>query len=118
MIPSVSAAIVLATAAANADVPALIVNPTAESRAALVQTVRAALNGARVTLADEALTRESTLVIERTVRRDAAGRRVQGRELGLPERFRLVKSGGSCVLVHERTGRRSVLDHTQCVEVR
>jgi hypothetical protein len=118
MISALSAALLMATAAQDAEVPALIVNPTAESRAALLQAVRSALNGASVTLADEALTGESTLAIERTVRRDAAGRRVQGRELGLPERFRLVKSGGSCVLVHERTGRRSVLDHTQCVEVR
>lgn len=118
MIPSLWAALVLAAAAPDADPPALIVNPTAESRAALVQAVRAALNGAPVTLADEALTRESTLVIERAVRRDAAGRRVQGRELGLPERFHLVKSGASCVLVQERSGRRLVLEHTHCVEVR
>ncbi len=108
-----AAALLSATAQ---DRPALIVNPTAETRAALLQAVRSALGGAQVTLGDDALTRESVLIIERTARRDAAGRRLQGRELGTPERFQLVKSGSSCVLIHERTGRRIPLDRTECVE--
>jgi hypothetical protein len=116
MIASVWAAALLATTAP--DRPALIVNPTAEGRAALLEAVRSALGGAPVTLADDALTRESILVIERKARRDAGGRRVQGRELGKPERFRLVRSGSSCVLIHERTGRRIPLERTECVEVR
>jgi hypothetical protein len=118
MIAALCAAFLLATPAQDADVPALIVNPTPESRAALSQAVSSALNRRSVTLADDALTRESTLVIERAVRRDASGLRVQGREPGLPERFRLVKSGGSCVLVHERTGQRFPLGHTRCIEAR
>jgi hypothetical protein len=69
-----------------------------------------------VRLADDALTAESTLVIERASHRDARGLPIQGRELGLPERFHLVKSGGACVLVHERTGRRFPLERTECVE--
>jgi hypothetical protein len=116
MIAAISTALLMATPAQGAEVPALRVNPTVESLTALVQAVRSALDGASVTLADDALTRESTLLIERVVRRDADGRRIQGRELGMPERFRLVKSGASCVLVHERTGRRFALEHTECIE--
>jgi len=75
------------------------------------------LNGVAVTLADDALLRESTLVLERARHRDASGLPVQGRELGMPERFRLVKSGTECVLVHEGTGRRFTLRETTCAPV-
>jgi hypothetical protein len=110
-----AAAVLFATAR---DRPALVVSASAESRAALLAAVRSALGGAQVTLADDALSRESVLTIERTARRDAAGRRIQGREMGAPERFRLVKSGPACVLIQERTGRRFPLEHTECVETR
>ena len=109
------AALVMASALPAADVPARIVDPTPQSRAALAEAVRSALNGAPVTLADEALTAASTLLIERAVRRDARGLRIQGRELTPPEQFHLVQSAGACVLVHERTGRRFPLRDTRCV---
>ncbi len=116
MIPSLCAALLMASAPA-ADVPARIVDPTPQSRAALLSAVRSALNGATVALADEALTAESALLIERAVRRDPRGLRIQGREVLRPERFHLVKSGGDCVLVHERTGRRFPLRDTRCAAV-
>ena len=96
------------------DVPAVIVHPTPESRAALAEAVSIALNGAKVTLADFALTGSSELLIERMIRRDAEGRPVQGRVTEHPERFKLVKSGADCVLIHEGTGRRYRLVDTEC----
>ncbi len=97
------------------DVPAVIVRPTAQSRAALAQAVSLCLNGARVTLADFAMTNSSELVIERVPRRDPEGRLLDGRGTGeKPERFELVKSGADCVLVHEQSGRRVRLDDTDC----
>ena len=105
------------TLRAEADAPAVIVNPTAESRAELVRAVGAALDGARVTVADDALTHESVLLIERAKRLDPNGLLANGRELGMPERFRLVKSGGQCVLVHERSGKRFALAATACAPI-
>jgi hypothetical protein len=102
------------TLRAEADAPAVIIHPTADSRAALLRAVVTALDGAQVTLADDALTHESILLIERARRLDPSGLLANGRELGMPERFRLVKSGGQCVLVHERSGRRAVLAATEC----
>ena len=96
------------------DVPAVIVHPTAESRAALAEAVSIALNGAKVTLADFALTGSSELMIERMIRRDPEGLPVQGRVTERPERFKLVKSGADCVLIHEGTGRRYRLVDTEC----
>jgi hypothetical protein len=96
------------------DLPAVIVNPTAHSRAALSRAVSASLGGAPVTLADDALTAQSDLVVERARARDARGLPANGRELAAPERFRLVKSGGDCVLVRERGGERVTLPATDC----
>jgi hypothetical protein len=96
------------------DVPAVLTHPTAESRAELLRVVRRALDGAPVTLADDALTGDGTLIIERAPHRDAEGRPLAGRETERPEHFRLVRDGSRCVLVQERTGRRFALGSATC----
>jgi len=103
-----------ATASAGRDVPALVTRPTAESRAELLRVVRRAMKGAPVTIADDALTREDTLIIERARPRGADGVPLSGRETGRPEHFRLMKNGSRCVLVHERTGKRFRLKSATC----
>ncbi len=110
MLPSASCR----TVRPRADVPAVIVDPTPGSRAALAQAVGAALGGARVTLAEDALTRTSTLLVERARPRDPSGLPANGRQLGAPERFHLVQDGAECVLVHERSGERFALAGTTC----
>ncbi len=92
---------------------AVIVNPTAASRAALASAVNAAL-GVQVTLAADALTQRSILTIERTPLRDASGRRIEVAERSPPETFRLIKRGGRCVLIHERTQQETILEATTC----
>ena len=52
--------------------------------------------------------------LERARQSDPSGLPAQGRERGMPERFRLVKSGADCVLIHERTGQRFTLRDTTC----
>lgn len=99
---------------AASDVPARLTHPTARSHAELLSVVNGALHRETVTIADDALTRESALVIERAPARDALGRPLSGRELGRPERFRLVKHGAACILVHESTGRRYRLAQATC----
>jgi hypothetical protein len=96
----------------SAGAPAVIVDPTAESRAALAAAVGAALGGAPVTLAVDALTRSSTLTVERATPPGASA--AGGRDLGAPERFELVKQGDRCILVHAATGRTFVLARTAC----
>jgi hypothetical protein len=95
--------------------PATLVSPTAQSRAELVRVVSDALHGAPVTLADDALTHDSDLIVEHARPRDAAGLPLNGRELGKPEHFRLVKHGSDCILIHERTGKRWTLSSATCM---
>lgn len=113
---TVAGVLALASCHARApqDVPAVIANPSPESRAELRRVLSEALGGAPVTVADDALVQETTLVVERARARDPEGRPLDGREKGRPEHFRLVKSGESCYLVQESTGRRFPLSGVTC----
>ena len=102
------------TLSPQSDLPAVITNPTAESRAELLRAVREATNGVSVTIAEDALTRDSTLILERAQPRDERGLPLDGRATDKPEQFRLVRRGPRCELVHERTGRRWILTSTNC----
>lgn len=99
------------------DRSALLVAPSAATRAELARALSAALNGASIRLADDALTSDSALIVTRMQRRDAAGRPILGRSSERPERFDLVKRADECILIHERTGRRWILHSAHCVTV-
>jgi len=98
------------------DVPAVIVNPTPQSRAELSLAVQRALHSDPIPLSDDALTQSSLLPIDRMPRRDSHGRLLNGLEIGRkPEVFRLVKSGNSCVLIHDDVDHlRQALPATRC----
>lgn len=102
------------TSMAQPDTPAVIVDADAASHADLVSVVSSALNVADLTLADDALTRESTLLIERKPAHDPTGRRLNGRELDRPEQFLLVRTTTGCVLIHQNTGLRHPLPKVKC----
>jgi hypothetical protein len=94
--------------------PAVIVHASAASRADLERAVSQAFGGVPVRLADDALTRDSLLIIGRARARDERGIPLNGRELEHSRHFRLVRRGSHCVLLHLETGKSSVLTHTQC----
>jgi hypothetical protein len=96
--------------------PAVIARSTQASRSELSRVVTAAFNGLTVTIADDALTRDSVLTIERREPRDAQGRPVGGRILEKPEQFRLVLRGSECDLVRQSDQRRWRLTETVCAQ--
>jgi hypothetical protein len=96
------------------DLPAVIDSPTPAGRAELVNVISKALNGPEVTLADDALTNSSTLIIERKQLRDIRGRIDSGRVMEAPEIFDLVINGSSCVLIHRQDESRYDLKETVC----
>jgi hypothetical protein len=97
--------------------PAVIPAPTEQSRAELRSVVSTAFNGQAVTLADDALTRDSVLTIERRTPPGPQGRAATGRTLDAPEQFNLVLRGARCVLVHAADGREWELREARCVPV-
>jgi hypothetical protein len=99
---------------AQPGVAAVISPPTAASRADLERAVSQAFGGAPVRIADDALTRDSLLMVGRAQARDVRGLPLNGRELGHPQHFRLLRRGRRCVLLHVETGRSRVLKHTTC----
>jgi antitoxin (DNA-binding transcriptional repressor) of toxin-antitoxin stability system len=109
--------LVVSARAEPANIPAVIVDPSAESRSELSRVVREALHGVPVTLADDALTTTNLLAIEHASPRDSAARRLNGRELSRPETFELFKRESHCVLVRSKTGHAWTLHHTRCAAV-
>jgi hypothetical protein len=99
---------------AGEETSAVLTQPSSQAHAEIVRIVSTALNVPTVTIAADALTRDSLLVIERTPARDAGGRRLQGRELGKPEQFQLLRSKNKCVLLHVGTGARYELTGNVC----
>jgi hypothetical protein len=95
--------------------PARLVNPSPQTRAELGRIVSQGLHGIPVRLADDALVHDSDLIVDRIPARDAAGIPLDGRAQGKPEHFRLVLQGSSCVVIHERTGKRWTLASATCV---
>ena len=95
--------------------PAVIAAPTDGSRSELQRVVTAAFNGQPVTIASDALTRDSVLTIEQREPRDLQGRPFGGRALEQPEQFRLVLRGSECELVRQSDQRRWRLTEPRCV---
>jgi len=93
---------------------ALLMSPGAEVREELRRAVSDSFHGAPVVLADDALTMSSELIVERTPVRDASGRILSGREEDRPQHFHLVTAAGACVLVHDASGRRTILKAAHC----
>jgi hypothetical protein len=87
-------------------VPAVIVDADDSSRAELQQAVANRLNNSAVILANDALTTNSLLIIER--------KQLLGREISEPEQFRLWLHGNYCFLEHRGTGERQRLLDTRC----
>ena len=98
---------------ATDDLPAWIINPDSGSRAALQAAVNEALD-TDVALADDALTNSSILTIQRHLTDSLEGEPAQGRNMEMPIQFRLVISGGDCLLIDQRDQSRRILRNTSC----
>jgi len=101
------------TAPTEQDRAARIVDPDDASRAALQRALEAALH-TKVTLADDALTETSVLIIERSPPPNMRTPPAQGRTMEPPIQFRLVIHGEDCVLIDQRDRSRYKLENTRC----
>jgi hypothetical protein len=103
-----------ASPASSLETAAVLAQADATTRATLSAAVSEMLQGAKVTLAEDALLHDSWLTVERYRPRDANGRLLNGRILERPEQFQLVKDAEQCVLVQASSGRRKVLPSFDC----
>lgn len=95
--------------------PAVIAAPTEASRAELKRVVTAAIGVQGITLADDALTRDNVLTLERRTPAGPQGQAATGRTLEEPQQFRLVLRGSSCWLVRDADAREWELREAMCV---
>lgn len=96
------------------DVAALRTSQDEASKTELEQVLSTAMNGVDVTIADDALTTSSRLILERGSRRQIDRPPEPGRSYDRPDHFQLVLDGRRCFLVHEETGLRYLLRDTDC----
>lgn len=108
-------AVLACTTLTAAEQPALIELPTPESKAELTRVLGEAFPGRSVTIADDALTRDSVLLIERRAIKGLEGSPASGRSLEMPEVFRLVLRDRRCELIRSSDQRRWALSETSCV---
>ena len=93
--------------------PAVLSETSPAIRAEITQVVSKALGGRNVLIADNSLMATNRLIIEQ---RNAVhnGMTVMTREDPLPDHFRLMVSGKTCMLVHEQTGEVYPLSQAVC----
>ena len=101
------------TVTTSGDVPAIVTNPGADSHKALQKVVNDLLH-TNVTLADDALTKNSLLIIQRNSPRKLQGQIATGRNMETPIQFQLVMNGGDCILIDQRDESRHTLENTTC----
>lgn len=97
------------------EVPALLVEPTPAASAEIVAAIAAALGAEPAAVDPDALTRSSLITFERREPEGIPDRALTGRDLGAPERFRLLTDGRTCYLVHETGTARVALLRSRCV---
>jgi len=102
--------------AGEPDRPAVLQESDANTRAAVSAAVTEMLKGTEVTLVEDVLLHDSWLTVERTRPRTATGQLLNGRVLERPEQFQLVKRENQCVLVHQGSGNRKVLESIACID--
>ena len=101
------------------ETPAVLESTDAKVRAVLSAAVSELLQGADVTLGEDALLHDSWLTVERVRPRDGTGQLLQGRILERPEQFqlRIIQQPGDadqCLLIQRSSGRRKVLESVGC----
>nr|WP_010131667.1 hypothetical protein [Microbulbifer agarilyticus] len=101
--------------AAGSDQPALLIEVTPEVIQELQQVLVDANNGAPVTIADDVFHENSLLALEQGLLADDSGRPLNGRDLGVPRIFRLIKNTQGCWLVREADSQRWYLSKASCV---
>jgi hypothetical protein len=108
------AAVVSLFACIQHESAAVIDNASIETKAELEETISRILKKTRVTIADDALTKNDILIISRTPKRNIRLNPVLGRSKEKPHRFQLVKIGQACYLKYEATQEKYKLETTSC----
>ncbi|MCG9754048.1 hypothetical protein L1D40_02260 [Shewanella insulae] len=97
-----------------APVPAIISEPSAESLTELEAAIAKLLQIDKVTLAADAFTQNSRLVLERHPHRDPNGQLLMGRSFELPQIVQLWISGDECFVADTEEHRSAPLTVTRC----
>lgn len=93
---------------------AVLTAPDADARQELQQHIQTMSGFSHVLLSANDLVQSSELVIERRQQAIPQGDLLQGRDLEMPHRFRLLARDGQCWLVHLNSGEQRLLARAKC----
>lgn len=94
--------------------PARLVSLDDAGRVELSSKLAELLHQNSVLIADDAFVANSILTLERKAHLDSQGNRIQGRELGMPDKVQLLLSEGHCTLKHLGNEKTIELTNLKC----
>ncbi|WP_223669141.1 hypothetical protein [Kangiella shandongensis] len=93
--------------------PAVVTELSEPAKQQIADTINEVMPGANVRLADDTLSKDNRLFIQRKTTM-VDGNPAQGRITEMPRKFELFISNGDCFLVDDKVGDSYYLDKVQC----
>lgn len=98
----------------NGNVAAILTNPSMKELQALNQQVTTLLGISAIRLSSDAFQKSSWLIIDGPQHKDPQGNLAIGNNGGRPDKVQLVIKNKQCILVHQATGKSTVLKDVNC----
>ena len=94
--------------------PALLLNPGNVALKELSATAATLTGFSPVLFSEQDFTVDSEVLVERRHQFNRQGDLIQGRDLEIPHRLRLLKRGDQCWLLDVKTGQQGLLNEVRC----
>ena len=104
----------LASCLATQPFPALLEQPSADSRLLLEKAIGDLLNSRPIKLADNVFTKKNSVIIERGQPKNNLGRLLDGREIRPADSVSLYTKNGKCYLRHDQSNQIKLLGNIKC----
>lgn len=102
----------------NDPVPAIKLNLSLDAIIEIRQVIANELDQDKIKVNNSAFMERSKLPVQRVKIVNSRGRKIQGRELSMPDYFQLFVKDGDCLLFHEKNSSWEKLHYTTCVTER
>ena len=94
--------------------PALLLQPSADSRVILEHAIGGLFNSQPIKLADNVFTQKSSVIIEPRQNKDDRGNVLDGREIRQAHTVTLLIEDGKCYVRHDQTGHIELVESISC----
>lgn len=96
-------------------IPALLVQPTIDSRLVLEHAIGDLFNSQPIKLASNVFIQKSTVIIKSHLVKDSRGSLLDGREMRQADTVSLLTEDGKCYVKHDQTGNIKFINNISCL---